>query len=408
MSSSNPQQPPPKISSRSFYNEYHGHKLSHLQTLYPPLRSSSDNDALIWTAGDSSLDNKYWFNDRGPAQGVYQQLLDPPTSICDVTYWLNYLEGRRQKEESSSASVGNNNNVDSTRYAAINTAVEATTLNQRTRGLLPQDKFIRDNISSQDVLIVSIGGNDVALAPTPCTIASIAGLLCCLPRSCLENGSTFATVPFDDCCCGCGSSLASCFCAFPPCLGYVRHLFGTRVQNYIEALTSKVKPKKILVCVSCHMKSNLSGVICPSIYTLFNTHFVHFFCSVSSCFWLQMIYYPDEANVPSWANGALGALGYNTNPGKVQLLIRKMFEEATSRIEIPGSQVIPLPLFVPLDGTRSEDYVARVEPSATGGRKMAEYLLDIIHSQDLSGGNFRLGGNTTAAPSTSFINERGR
>lgn len=63
-----------------------------------------------------------------------------------------------------------------------------------------------------------------------------------------------------------------------------------RTQKYIEALTAKTKPKKILVC---------------------------------------MIYYPDENNVPSWANAALDALGYNTNPAKIQLLIRKFFEEAT-------------------------------------------------------------------------------
>lgn len=63
-----------------------------------------------------------------------------------------------------------------------------------------------------------------------------------------------------------------------------------RTQHYINELTAKTKPKKILVC---------------------------------------MIYYPDESNTPSWANGALGALGYNNSPVKVQLLIRKFFEEAT-------------------------------------------------------------------------------
>jgi hypothetical protein len=41
-----------------FYGEYHGHKVEHLEKLLPNLRSSSD--ALIWTCGDSSLDNKYW------------------------------------------------------------------------------------------------------------------------------------------------------------------------------------------------------------------------------------------------------------------------------------------------------------------------------------------------------------
>ena len=63
-----------------------------------------------------------------------------------------------------------------------------------------------------------------------------------------------------------------------------------RTQKYIEALTAKTKPKKILVC---------------------------------------LIYYPDENNTPSWANGALGALGYNRNPAKIQLILRKIFEEAT-------------------------------------------------------------------------------
>ncbi len=45
-----------RISSASYYSEYHGHKLHHLETLYHLLREGSD--ALLWTAGDSSLDNK--------------------------------------------------------------------------------------------------------------------------------------------------------------------------------------------------------------------------------------------------------------------------------------------------------------------------------------------------------------
>jgi hypothetical protein len=67
--------------------------------------------------------------------------------------------------------------------------------------------------------------------------------------------------------------------------------WSVRVQKYIEALTSKTKPKKILVC---------------------------------------MIYYPDENVTPSWAGPALGVLGYNTNPQKLQLMIRRAFVEATS------------------------------------------------------------------------------
>jgi hypothetical protein len=216
--------------------------------------------------------------------------------------------------------------------------VEATTLNERTFSLWPQDRFIRDNIRSNDILIVSVGGNDVALCPTPCTIVSILCLLS-LPFKCIENGISIGAVPVrstpsdeflateqflimcfcaaqcNDCCCGCGPSLLSCAGTCPPCLGYFRHLFGTRyvlqkrggskylvialiahvgiyftsVQKYIEALTAKTKPKKILVC---------------------------------------MIYYPEEAPTPSWAGPALGVLGYNSNPAKLQMLIRKAYDEA--------------------------------------------------------------------------------
>jgi hypothetical protein len=80
------------------------------------------------------------------------------------------------------------------------------------------------------------------------------------------------------------------------------------------------------------------------------------------------------------ADGTLGILGYNSNPKKLQLLIRKVFEEAVSNIKIQGSEVIPLPLFHVLDGKTTSDYCQRVEPSAQGGQKMANFILDHIES----------------------------
>jgi hypothetical protein len=309
-----------KVSSSKFYSEYHGHLVEHLEILLPNLRATSDS--LIWTAGDSSLDNKHWFEDTQPAVGAYMDVLSPPQSKCDVTYWLNYVAQER----------GVN------RMAAINTAVEATTLNERSFRLREQDKFLRDNIREDDILIVSIGGNDVALAPTPCTIFNMLCLLK-LPLQWIENGCSCGTVPFDDKCFGCGPSLLSCFGSFPPFAGYFLHLFGPRIESYIRKLTEKTKPRTILVC---------------------------------------MIYYPDQNPTPSWANLALGALGYNSNPKKLQAMIRLVFQRAISNIRIPGTQVIPVPLFSVLDGTRSEDYVERVEPSALGGSKMANFIWDII------------------------------
>jgi hypothetical protein len=200
-----------KVSSARFYGEWHGHRVEDLKPVYESLRSSSE--ALIWTAGDSSLDNKYWFQDLRPAVARYAPLLDPPQMNADVTYWLNYMCENNDKRK---------------HLAAINTAVEATTLNERSYKMRPQDKFLRDNLQPQDTLIVSIGGNDVALAPAPCTIISILSLLKCMPVSCIESGKIFCTVPLNDCCCGCGPSLCSCACAFPPCLGYMYHLFCVR------------------------------------------------------------------------------------------------------------------------------------------------------------------------------------
>ena len=48
-----------QVSSRAFYEEYHGHKVEDLEVVLKELKTTSDS--LIWTAGDSSLDNKYWY-----------------------------------------------------------------------------------------------------------------------------------------------------------------------------------------------------------------------------------------------------------------------------------------------------------------------------------------------------------
>lgn len=126
-----------------------------------------------------------------------------------------------------------------------------------------------------------------------------------------------------------------------------------------------------------------------------------------------MIYYPDETPQPSWAGPALQALGYNANPGKGQALLRKVFYEATSKVHIPGTVVQAVPLFQVLDGKHTEDYTARVEPSPLGGRKMAEFLLDLIDkpptlttATTVVGGDV-IGVNTgmlpSSSPQTSYI-----
>lgn len=69
-----------------------------------------------------------------------------------------------------------------------------------------QDTFIRDNITSEDVLVVSIGGNDVALQPLLGTIIAISALVCCTPQLMLEHCACAAPPNLNvDCgclCCG--------------------------------------------------------------------------------------------------------------------------------------------------------------------------------------------------------------
>ena len=130
-------------------------------------------------------------------------------------------------------------------------------------------------------------------------------------------------------------------------------MFGNRVENYVRRLIGKRKPRKVLV---------------------------------------NMIYYPDEAGGGSWADGALGCLCYDQCPGRLQTAIRAAFEHGTKRISIPGTEVVPVPLFEVLNSKDSGDYLQRVEPSVQGGRKMARRFVEIItgrsgDSDDKGAGN---------------------
>ena len=219
----------------------------------------------------------------------------------DVNYWVN--------REIVNRGIKN--------LACINTSVEASTVGERvnflSKGLWPQDKFIRDNIRKDDILIVSVGGNDIALRPSLRTILSMLTIMKSSEEAIKNNRA----------------------CGFKH---FVR-LFKNKIEKYLLKLTERCCPKEIIVC---------------------------------------MIYYPDEVSDGSWADFAFNALGYNNNPQKLQLLIRKAFEMASKKIYIRGAKITPFPLFKVLNGKNHRDYIQRVEPSSQGGRKMANAFLDVI------------------------------
>ncbi len=324
-----------RLNTNIFYNEWSGHPPEMLEKLVYEIRSvttTRDNEkqsnetlssacedqvqlsenqrCVIWLAGDSSLDNKYWLgNQFRQAVNGYEHVMQPPKSKPDICHWLNVLLVERGLGE---------------KYVAVNTAVEASTLAGRLgktdkNGVpqlrLPHDKLVRNSLGPDDTLIISVGGNDIAMAPSLSTIFNM------LVLTRLNSAESIAS----------GSSCASAH--------FVR-LFGKRVQSYATALIQgSHRPSRIIAC---------------------------------------MIYFPDEMYSESWANTALGSLGYNTSPEKLQAAIKYVFENATSQIQIPGVDILPFPLFRVLDGKCTEDYVARVEPSAQGGRKMAEALLEAM------------------------------
>ena len=46
-------------------------------------------NSVIYLAGDSSLDNKFWFSQQAVALNGYENMLDPPTMKTDVCFaWL--------------------------------------------------------------------------------------------------------------------------------------------------------------------------------------------------------------------------------------------------------------------------------------------------------------------------------
>jgi hypothetical protein len=256
-------------------------------------------------AGDSSLDNKYWVRfQKEQALNGYEDVLDPPQMVPDIAYHLN-----REAHEQ----LGKKGEV-----VTINASVEESMLRDR-EPLLDQDRFIMNNISERDVLVVSVGGNDIALKPNSLTVMNILALL--------NLNSTESLEKTPDTCWG---------------MNYFVNLFWTDVECYLNELTRLKKPKLVLVC---------------------------------------MIYYPQERPGTSWANLALKLLGYDKDPAKLQLIIRQIFEKATKKINIPGTVVVPVPLFQVLDGKNPEDYVGRVEPSDLGGRKMSKLLWSSIQTE---------------------------
>ena len=117
---------------RHFYNNYYGHRHAHLSFLLKKMKSLGKS-TIVYLAGDSSLDNKYWLTNKDYNEAIngYEKCLDPPIMKCDISYHLNNLLNYYKDD-----------------VCVINCAVEESTIGIRENKLMRQDKFIKDNILS--------------------------------------------------------------------------------------------------------------------------------------------------------------------------------------------------------------------------------------------------------------------
>jgi hypothetical protein len=264
-------------------------------------------------AGDSSLDNKFWIRsasdrNRTPVNG-YERIFDGGI-VADVAYFINEIWAQKHAG-----------------LCAVNAAIEESRLEQRGRDgrtLLDQDRIVRDQLQARDVLVVSIGGNDVALAPTLKTAFNMLLMNRFNSLETIEKGPAHAWG-----------------------MSHFVHLFKDRVAHYVNALIEQTKPRLVLIC---------------------------------------MIYFPDEKQTGSWADRTLGVLKYNHEPKKLQTAIRQMYEHATlvmcreAQEANPGTKFVPVPFFEVMDGSDTSMYIDRVEPSTKGGKLLAEQIVNIIES----------------------------
>ena len=286
------------LSSKAYFSTYHGHTLPHLQAVHAALKAINPTHSFVFLAGDSSLDSKYWFHDTAPAANGYEKILAPPLCKADIAHHLNKLfaDGRYP-------------------YTCINAAREESTISDREHALHPQDCFIRDAVTSRDTLVISVGGNDIALRPKFCTVWNMFLFVKCNTQWCLEHTPEKAW----------GFS-------------YMRNLFQHGMEDVVRKLTTKTTPKRVVVC---------------------------------------HLYYLDE-KCGGWADRTLRALGYASNPAKLQAAIRAIYDHGTTKVTIPGTEVVTFPMFRTLDGKTTGDYCMAVEPSAQGNAKLARDLLPIL------------------------------
>lgn len=275
-------------SENNFYATYEGHDESQLRGVVAGLKEMYPARRFVYLIGDSSLDNKYWISEWGEPEPGF-----PSPAKKDVTFFLN-------KELSVYEMV------------AINCAVEGSSVGSFDESPPAQHAVMRDFITERDVVVVSIGANDIALRADELTLLSLVQL------------KAWGTV----------EALVADPSGVP---GFLRlkNIFLDGVERYIKGALGDKRPHKVVVC---------------------------------------MIYYPDATNPPGWASEFLRLMDYDSNPELFRAIIDALYRESTIHVMTNSEHMSYFAMSQILDGSDPADYESGVEPSVKGGAKLARAL----------------------------------
>lgn len=189
-----------------FYHRYLGHSVEDLRLLEQYARVQGKT--IVWLAGDSTLDNKFWVLEcddmaKQAPQNLKAVFDDEAFCRADVAYWMNTMNPH---------------------HITINTAVEEATIGSKMVNLNESDRFIQEHILEKDTLIVSIGGNDVAHKASFLTLLSLAVIILATPMFLWQ------------------------YLAWTPPMRHLDRLFRRDCEQYVESLVLKTKPKRVLLC----------------------------------------------------------------------------------------------------------------------------------------------------------------
>ena len=147
-----------------------------------------------------------------------------------------------------------------------------------------------------------------------------------------------------DCCMwdalsGLGPSCWSNCLSFPPGLGYFLHLFKNRTEEIAQRVTDGPHgpPRSVAVCMVYYLDEKPGGSWAEHVLRLLGLVFS--FRRACMYVWdiLCLVY--------------AGYTRYNRNPRHLQSVMKRVFELATSKINLPGTTVVAIPLFEALDGS---------------------------------------------------------